>query len=330
MKDFKIVFVDSILPITDVERKIIGDFGCEVTQYNAITPEEILEVAADADAIMTVGGKFTREAIEGLQKCKVIARFGMGYDNVDIKAATEKGIVVTYVPVYCQEEVATLALTLMLASTRRLLRADNAVKGGCWKDSVKAVEGASSMRGKRIGLIGLGSIQKNLVRLLMPFGCELVAYDPYIDKAFCAEYGIISVSKEELLKTSDNIFLQVPLTDSTRHMIDRDELAMMKDGVVIVNTGRGALINQAELTQALKSGKVGAAGLDVLEFEPPNAEDEIFHMDNVITSGHIGAATTESIERLRAKATMSVVDVLSGKMPEAVANKDVLEKLDLK
>ncbi len=330
MKDYKIVFVDSILPITDVERKIIGDFGCEVTQYNAITPEEILEVAADADAIMTVGGKFTRETIEGLTRCKVIARFGMGYDNVDIKAATEKGIVVTYVPVYCQEEVATLALTLMLASSRRLLRADNAVKGGNWKGSVKAVEGATSMRGKTAGLIGLGSIQKYLVRFLAPFGCELIAYDPYIDTAFCKEHSIKPVTKEELLQRADYIFLQVPLMDSTYHMIDRVELAMMKDGVVLVNTGRGALINQAELTLALKSGKVGAAGLDVLEFEPPNAEDEIFHMDNVITSGHIGAATAESIERLRAKATASIVDVLSGKKPEAVANREVLEKLDLK
>lgn len=330
MKDYKIVFVDSILPITEVEKKIIGDFGCEVTQYNALTPSEILEVAADADAIMTVGGKFTRETIEGLKKCKVIARFGMGYDNVDIQAATEKGIVVTYVPVYCQEEVATLALTLMLASMRRLLRADRAVKGGNWKGSVKAVEGAASMRGKKIGLIGLGSIQKNLVNLLTPFGSNLLAYDPYIDLAFCEAHSITSVSKEELLQTADCIFLQVPLTEFTRHMIDKAELEMMKDGVVLVNTGRGALINQAELTQALKSGKVGAAGLDVLEFEPPNAEDEIFHMDNVITSGHIGAATTEAIERLRAKATTSIVDVLSGKLPEAVANKDVLTKLNLK
>ena len=108
MKDLKIVFADSILPISDHERRIIHDFGCEVTQYHAITPKEILEVAHDADAILTVGGKFTRETIEGLEKCKVIARYGVGYDNVDIKAATEKGIVVTYVPVYCQEEVATL------------------------------------------------------------------------------------------------------------------------------------------------------------------------------------------------------------------------------
>ena len=155
MKNFKIVFVDSIIPISEHEKEIIEGFGCTVTQYNAITPQEILEVAGDADAIMTCGGHFTREAIEGLRQCKVIARYGQGYDNIDVQAATEKGIVVTYVPVYCQEEVATLSLTLMLACERRLLIADKTVKGGHWSSSVRAVDGARSLRGRTAGLVGL-------------------------------------------------------------------------------------------------------------------------------------------------------------------------------
>lgn len=329
MKDFKIVFVDSILPISNCEKKIIEAFGCTVAQYNAIAPQEILQVAKDADAIMTVGGKFTRETIEGLQKCRVIARYGQGVDNVDIEAATEKGIVVTYVPVYCQEEVAMLALTLMLACTRRLLAADKTVKSGNWASSVRAVNGAHSVRGKTIGLVGLGSIQRKLVGFLQPFGAKLICYDPFINLEFCRDNGIVSVQLSELLTVSDYVFLQVPLTESTRHMIGAKELAEMKDGVIIVNTGRGALVDQIALTEALKSGKVAAAGLDVLEFEPPKGDEEIFRMDNVITSGHIGAATAEALERLRMAVANSVVNVLSGKMPSAVANPAVLEKVKL-
>lgn len=333
MGNFKIVFVDDIMPITDIEKDIIHAFGCELTQYSAFETKDILEVAADADAIMTIGGKFNRETIEGLKNCKVISRFGQGFDNVDVKAATEKGIVVTYVPVYCREEVATLALTLMLACERRLFIANKTVKTGHWVDAAKSVNGARSVSAKTIGLIGLGSIQRQLVSYLKPFGSRLICYDPYINKAFCAENGIEPVEKDYLLQNADTIFLQVPLTESTRHMIAKNELDMMKDGAVLVNTGRGALVDQLALTEALKSGKVGAAGLDVLEFEPPRGDEDIFQMDNVITSGHIGASTTEALIRLRAAVAQNVVDVLSGKKPTldyaGIANPEVLDKVSL-
>lgn len=329
MKDFKIVFVDSIIPISKYEKEIIEGFGCTVTQYNAITPQEILEVAADADAIMTCGGHFKREAIEGLTKCKVIARYGQGYDNVDVKAATEKGIVVTYVPVYCQEEVATLALTLMLACERKLLNADKAVKSGHWASSVRVVDGARSVRGRTIGLVGLGSIQKRLVGFLKPFGVKMISYDPYINQDFCKENDIEPVDLDTLLKTADDVFLQVPLTDETRHMIGARELSLMKSDAVLINTGRGALVDQLALTEALKNHQIAAAGLDVLEFEPPTGEEEIFKLDNVITSGHIGAATADAMVRLRQAVAQSVVDVLDGKKPSAVANPEVLEKVHL-
>ena len=302
MSKFKIVFVDDVMPITDVEKDIIHGFGCEITQHSAFTTEEILSVAADADAIITVSGKFNRATIEGLKNCKVISRFGQGFDNVDVKAATEKGIVVTYVPIYCREEVATLALTLMLACERRLLIADKTVKGGHWVNAAKSVAGARSVSAKTLGLIGLGSIQKQLVSYLKPFGAKIVAYDPYINREFCAANGIEPVEKDELLK-------------------------------ILINTGRGALVDQLALTEALKSGKLAAAGLDVLEFEPPRGDEEIFRMDNVITSGHIGAATAEALIRLRTAVAQNVVDVLSGKKPTldyaGIANPDVLKNVTL-
>lgn len=333
MKNYKIVWVDDIMPVTEVEKTIIEDFGCTVMQYSAFTTEDILKVAADADAIITVGGKFNRETIEGLTNCKVISRFGQGFDNVDTVAATEKGIVVTYVPIYCREEVATLALTLMLACERKLFTANRTVKTGHWVDAAKSVNGARSISAQTIGLVGLGSIQRQLVEYLKPFGAKLLAYDPYINLPYCEEKGIISVEKEYLLQNSDIVFLQVPLTESTRHMIAEHELGLMKEGSVIINTGRGALIDQLALTEALKSGKIAAAGLDVLEFEPPKGDEEIFAMENVITSGHIGACTTEALIRLRTAVAQNVVDVLAGKQPTldyaGIANPDVLKKVAL-
>ncbi len=328
-RDFKIVFVDRILPISEYEKNIIEEFGCTVEQYDAIQPNEILEVAKDADAIMTVGGKFTREVIEGLEKCKVIGRYGVGVDNIDLDAATEKGIVVTYVPIYCQEEVAALAVTLMLACDRKIVKADRAVKAGNWANAVAVVNGARSPKGKVLGLVGFGAIAREVVPLMKPFGVKIVAYDPYINLEFCEKLGVESVTFDELIQSADYISLHVPLLPTTRHMISENEFRKMKNTTVVVNTGRGALIDQNALVKAIKEGEIAAAGLDVLEFEPPSPDDEIFKLEDVITTGHIGAATTEALIRLRINVAQSIVDVLGGKQPKAVANPKVLEKVDL-
>jgi len=332
-KDYKIVFVDDVLPISPHEREIIGRCGWEVRQHSAFTTNEILAVARDADAIMTVSGDFSRATIEGLEKCRVIGRYGMGVDNVDLQAATEKGIVVNFVPVYCSDEVATLSATLVLALSRKLQIADRVVKEGHWENSVKSIGGAFSIQGKTLGILGFGKIGQTFAPLMKPFGVELITYDPYIDLGACERLGVSSVDREELLRRSDIIYLQMPLIPETWHNLGKAEFDMMKDGVVIVNTGRGALIDQEALKDALRSGKVGGAGLDVLEFEPPDPDDELFRMENVITSGHIGAATTEAIIRLRRAVAQGIVDVLEGRRPAppaAVANRDVLEKLTLR
>ena len=328
-RDYKIVFVDKILPISEYEKEIIEEFGCTVSQYDAIAPEEIIKVAKDADAIMTVGGKFTKETIDGLEKCKVIGRYGVGVDNVDLTAATAKGIVVTYVPVYCQEEVAMLTLALILACDRKVLIADKSVKAGNWADTVNVIEGARSPRGKVFGLVGFGAIARSVVPYIKPFGMKIVAYDPYMNLELCKELGVESVTFEELIENADYISLHVPLLPSTVHMLGADEFHRMKDTTIVVNTGRGALIDQKALVKAIKEGEIAAAGLDVLEFEPPDPEDEIFRLDNVITTGHIGAATTEALIRLRQSVARSIVDVLSGKRPKDIANPDVLEKVKL-
>jgi len=328
MGKFKVVAVDKLLPLTHYETDILEAVGATVEQYNCVTPEDIEKVAADADAIMTVGTKITREAISKLKKCKVIGRYGVGIDNIDAEAATEAGIVVTYVPVYCQEEVATLALTLMLACERRIIPANEIVKAGQWKNSLKAAAGARSPKGKTFGLIGFGSIAREVVPLVQPLKVKVIAYDPYINLDLCKKLNVESVELEYLLKNSDYVSIHVPLMPSTYHMIDKDQLSIMKNDAILINTGRGALINQQALCEALKQGNIAAAGIDVLEFEPPDPEDPIFKLNNIITTGHIAAATNEALVRLRQKVAQGVADVLTGKCPEAIGNPAVKQKVN--
>ncbi len=330
MSRFRVVFLDKLLPLTHYETDILEAVGARVEQIPCSTAEEIRIAAADADAVMTIGVKLNREALDALEKCRVIGRYGVGLDNIDLEAATEKGIVVTYVPVYCQEEVAVLALTLMLACERRLLIADRVVKSGNWKSSVAAVSGARSPRGKTFGLVGFGSIARQVVPLVKPLGVKVIAYDPYISPDFCRELGVESAELYELLRSSDYVSLHVPLMPSTRHMIGKEQLDMMKSDAILINTGRGALVDQRALCEALKDKKIAAAGIDVLETEPPDPGDPIFTLDNVITSGHIGAATEEALVRLRQKVAQGVADVLCGKWPEVLGNPAVKDKLTLK
>lgn len=327
---FKTVMLDSVLYLTDIERDRMSDIGSSIEQYDIYEPEDILKVAKDADAIMTVSAHVTREVIEQLERCRVIARYGCGFDNVDTKAATEKGIVVTYVPVYCQKDVATMAVSLLLACERRLFKADAATKRGDWVSCSQLVEGARSIDGKTVGLVGFGRIAQAAAPMLQAFGANIITYDPAVNKELAAKMNVTSVDFDTLISTSDAISIHCPKTAETIHMIGRPQFEKMKKGVIIVNTGRGAVIDQAELAKAIKEGIVGGAGLDVLDPEPPELEDELYSLDNVICSGHTAACTIESVDRLRRAVAENVANVLTGKMPLECANPEVLEKLDLK
>lgn len=326
---FKTVMLDSVLYLTDIEKERMSEIGSTIEQYDIYEPEDILKVAKDADAIMTVSAHVTREVIEQLEKCKIIARYGCGFDNVDTKAATEKGIVVTYVPIYCQKDVATMAVSLMLACERRLFVADAATKGGDWVRCTQLAGGARSIEGKTVGLLGFGRIAREVVPMVQAFGANVITYDPAVDRELAAEMNVKPVSFDTLISESDAISIHCPKTPETIHMIDRPQFEKMKKGVIIVNTGRGAVMNQAELANAIKNGIVAGAGLDVLDPEPPDIEDELYSLDNVICSGHTAACTIESVDRLRKAVAANVANVLTGKRPLECANPEVLEKLDL-
>lgn len=330
MSKHKVVVLDNLLPISNIEIDELQRVNASLEQVPCNNAEEIAAAAGDADGVIQIYTKLTREAIEQLQNCKVISHCGIGLDTVDLDAATTRGIVVTHVPFYCQEEVAGMAMSLLLACERRLLLLDRMVRANNWSGAIKMAMGTKSLRDKTLGLVGFGHIPRALVPMARAFGLRLIAADPYVDETTAQQFAVPLVDLETLLQTSDYISLHVPLTEATEHLIGGEEFSLMKDGVVLINTARGKLIDQKALYAALRDGSVSFAGLDVMEFEPPAPDDPLLELDNVIITGHVAAVTVEAIQRLRLKTAQGVSAVLMGHWPEAVANPEVGKKIKLK
>lgn len=279
-------------PLADEAIKIMKDAGFEVTVKTGMTPEQLLETIQEFDAIVVRSAtKVNKEVIERGKNLKLIARAGVGLDNVDKKAADGKGIKVVNTPAATSISVAELALGMMLAASRQITRGTIGLKGGKWeKSALKGVE----LYGKTLGIIGCGRIGCELAKRAHALGMKVLGTDIEgvcdLEQLKC--YHIEFVSFEELQKKSDYISLHVPLTDSTRHMINKDSIAKMKDGVVIINCARGGVIEENDLYDALESKKVAAAAMDVFEEEPAKG-NKLFELDNFIGTPHIGANTEE-------------------------------------
>ncbi len=246
---------------------------------------------------------------------KVISRYGAGVDRVDMAAATAKGIKVTNTPGTNSVAVCELAFALMLCAARNVPKLHTAVEKGEWPRS-QGIE----LRGKTLGIVGMGAIGKNLAIRAKAFGMTVNAYDPYFDEAFAKENGIGRLELDEVLTTSDFISLHVPLNDSTRHMIDAEKIAEMKDGAIVINTARGGIIDEQAAAEAVKSGKLGGLGLDAFEQEPL-IDSPLKGLDNVIFTPHTGAHTAEAVSGMGSMAVDNVIAVLSGKECPHVLNK---------
>jgi len=258
-----------------------------------LSREEMLKIIGNYDALVIRSAtKADRELLEAGNNLKVVARAGVGLDNVDLKAASEHGIIVCNAPFGNINSVIEHAMALILAACRRLIKADNSIKGGEWNRSIKAME----LKDKVVGVIGLNKIGGGIVTRLKAFGCEVVGCDPYISEKRVEDLGIKLVTLDELIKTSDVISLHVPLNDETRNLIDAPQLKQMKDGVILVNTSRGGIINEKALLDALESGKVGTACVDVWSEEPPKSDHikQLIGHERMIAIPHLGASSMEA------------------------------------
>lgn len=324
----KVVITDYDYGDVDIERSILEAAGAEVVALQAKSEDDLIDAARDCAAIMNQYARVGARTIAAMERCKVIARYGVGVDIVDVDAATRRGILVTNVRDYCTEEVADHAIALWLALARGLFPYNRATHDGIWRWQSAAP--LHRLRGQVMGIVSFGKIGQAIAARACGFGVEIVVYDPYLSPDAVKALGAQSVSKADLLARSDVVMMQVPMTPETRHFLSDAEFAAMKPGAYVVNTGRGPTIDNAALHRALASGHLGGAGLDDPEEEPAKranwtpSGNPIFGLPNVIVTPHAAYYSEESIRAAREIAASEVARVLTGQPPRNPVNADAL------
>jgi D-3-phosphoglycerate dehydrogenase len=318
-----VAITDHVFPDLDQERALLDSAGHTLRfDANAATPEEVAAAIQGADAVLNCYAPMPAEVIRTLERCVVIARYGIGLDTIDLDVATEKGIVVTNVPDYCIDEVSDHALALILSLARGVARLDRRVRSGSWTPSDAGP--LHRLRGLTAGLVGFGRIARALAAKLAPVGFRVVTYDPFVPAEAIREAGAEPMTLEELLRAADVVSVHAPLTEDSRHLIGAAELALMKPRAIVVNTSRGPLIDLDALRRALDDGRLGGAGLDVLEAEPPAPDDALLRRDDVVITPHAAFYSEESVKELQRKAVEQVIEALAGRTPPYAVNAEAL------
>ena len=310
---FRVVVTDVRHPSFDEERGVLGEIGAELVLADCATAEQVAEACRDADGVLANLAPVTAAAIAAMTRCRVISRYGVGCDSVDVAAATGRGIWVGYVPNYCAEDVSDHALALLLAVTRRVAQKDRSVRAGHWNAPCGKIH---RLEGKAFGLIGFGRIARALSRKLAAFRpSRILAHDPQQDAEAIAAGGAVKAELGELLRESDYISLHAPASADTKGLLGREAMSAVKPGAVIINTSRGSLIDEDALIAALERGAIAGAGLDVFVHEPLAADHGLRRFDQVVLTDHAAWYSEESMVELKTTAARNVAAVLAGGRP---------------
>ena len=323
-KKWNIFITDSESKSVDIEIEKAKEIDATVTRGNCTTEEEIIELGRGTDALMVDMAPITEKVIDNLENCKVIVRYGIGLNNIDIPAATKRGIYVVNFPTFCIHEVSTLAVAITLTLVKKLFQYTQDVKSGLW-DFERRLP-VIDLRESKIGVLGFGNIARLYIQKTKVFGVEHLVHDPYIKQEIIEEAGAKAVSFEELLTQSDVISIHVPLTKETRDLFGEEELKKMKKTACIINTARGGIINEKALYRALKEGWIAGAGLDSMEPEPPLKNNPLFELDNVVLTPHTAFYSETALKNLHVWAIEAVIDVYKNKMPNNLVNKELWNK----
>jgi D-3-phosphoglycerate dehydrogenase len=314
-----------------IEREIIEGASARLELTRASSEDELIENLKHADAVLVSAAQITRRVIESLPRCKLLVRYGVGLDTLDIPAATEHGIVVAHFPDFCQPEVANHAIMLLLACAKKLVRLDRAVRDGSWRPGPLAPMGA--IHGETLGLVAFGAIAQEVAPRAQALGLDVVAYDPYAsDEAFAGRDVERVETLEELLQRSDYVSLHTPLTPQTHHLMGAEQFRSMKSSAFVINTSRGGVIDEQALIEALQGEEIAGAGLDVFEREPLPAGSPLVQMDNVVLMPHTASYSDSAFEGLQRRAGQTAVAVMEGRWPDEVAviaNPDVQPRAQL-
>jgi D-3-phosphoglycerate dehydrogenase / 2-oxoglutarate reductase len=313
---------DSVFPNLNPAREVLSGIGAELLLAEGPTPQAIMQVARDADAVLVTYAKVTAEMIGQMKRCRVIARFGIGVDNVDIAAATNASIVVTRVPDYCIDEVSDHTMALLLALARKIPFANSRAHAGRWE--MPAVVPIHRLRGSVLGLVGFGRIPQLVTPKAKAFGLRVLSYDPFVSEEIMNRAGVEQVDFSELVKVSDHISIHTPLVPETNHLFNADVFRRMKPTAHLINTARGSIVDEEALAQALDQGHLAGAALDVLSQEPPSTSP-LFGRHNVILTPHMSFYSAESLIDLQSKAAEEVVRVLTGEVPRNPVNPEALK-----
>ena len=303
------------------EQRILGAVGATVVAVECATPAELAEAVRDADALLSNGLRVTEEVIAAMPRCRGIVTATVGFDAIDLQAATARGIPVANVPDFCTREVANHTLGLLLACARKIVLLHNAVQAGRWDRAL--FHPMASIYGETLGLISFGRIARQVALRARAFELRLLAYDPFVDVATAAELGVELVTLDDLLRRSDYVSVHAPHTAETYHLLGDREFALMKPTALVFNTGRGPVIDEAALIRALQAGQIAGAGLDVFEQEPIAPDNPLLGMENVVITPHSGGYSEEAIRTGRRLAAEEVARILRGERPRNLVNREL-------
>ena len=312
-----------------VELEGLAPLDAEIVEVPGTTEEEFIAGARDADALYAKGRRITKKIIDGLARCKIIALGSVGVDSVDVDAATARGIPVTNVPDTFIEEVADHAMMLILATFRRLVVQDRLVRDNRWSEGRPMLSAFPRLMGQTLGFISFGHVPRAVAARARGFGVHMLAYDPFVEELVLSQHGVEPVSFTELLQRSDIVSMHAPSTPDAYHLMQEHHFRQMKADAIFINTGRGPTVDEAALIKALQQGWIAAAGLDVLEKEPPDPNNPLLQMDNVILTAHVASASARFDPVRKRRVGQELALVLSGRWPRSCVNPSVLEKSGL-
>ena len=318
---FRVVVASEAARLARDRLHLLHRHGFEIVErYDLITGADeraLAEALAGAWGFVAGGQAVTAPLLERLPDLRVVARTGTGYDRIDVRAATERGVTIVVAAAENTESVADLTLALMLATLRNLVLLDRLARSGRWRDGITAALGLSDAS---VGIVGLGNIGRAVATRLHGFNCRILACEPEPDESFCRHLGIEVLSLRAMLTQVDVLTLHVPLTAATKQMIGASELALLPEHSVVINTSRGGVVDEAALVEALERGRLAGAGMDVFEHEPLPAQHPLTRLENVVLTPHVASYSRASVDRVIDHVTMSLIDAAQNRQPAGSVN----------
>jgi len=319
MKSPAVAITDWTFPDLKVEEQLLIAQGIEVNARQCKTEAELIALCAEADAVITQFARVNANVVAAMQKARAIVRYGIGVDNVDLDAARGRGIPVCNVPDYCIDEVADQTVAFILALTRQVVKHANHLRAGNW-GLLPPLANMKALRDLTVGIVGFGRIGREVLKRLAPFKCALRVFDPLVAAGEIEKSGAQAMTFEQFLQSVDVVTLHCPSTPQTRRIMSRESFAKLKPGAILVNVGRGDLVDPEALTEALQSARLGAAALDVFEPEPIPAGHPILSMANVILSPHIASCSMPAVTKLRQSVAQIAIAAIRGDPLPTVVN----------